>query len=146
MIYAACWKTCANLNFEMEGDEIRGQPLNSGPSVHRISDCHLQAAAARILRRVKKLEVVLEFFGGRTVTSFSADTAASASVSRGRASKNRSHCGHRPWQIGIFVKSITPARLPPHLECLRYYFYTLHAFYVLSFVGTGLWRSQGESC
>ena len=38
----------------------------------------------------------------------------------------------------IFVKSITPTHLPPHLECLRHYIYTLHAFYVLIFVETAL--------
>ena len=40
------------------------------------------------------------------------------------------------------VKPIAPAHFPLHLECLRYY---LHAFYILSFVETPLWKSQGES-
>jgi hypothetical protein len=48
-------------------------------------------------------------------------------------------------QISIFVKFIAPARLLPHLKCLRYYIYIIHVFYLLSFVETALWKSQGES-
>ena len=48
------------------------------------------------------------------------------------------------WRISIF-ESITPAPLPPYLECLMHYNHTLHAFYVLSFIEIALWKSQLES-
>ena len=47
-------------------------------------------------------------------------------------------------RISIYFKSITPARLPLHLGCLRYYIYALHALYTLMFVEVALWKSRGE--